>query len=552
MVKAFPSMVGVRPAQVATQDVTLRDFSGGLRLTDVNTILNSKYAVVLSNFLVEEEFSQQLRFGTKMKKDFGKTVVDVKYYAQHILAFHADGTISAYAGDGTTTVIWDDSIAAALPGAPLAWATGVTHIDHSEDKGNLIVHNDRDKPLIIDDTLSVTYLQDLATNTNINTPIGRHCATVDKYHVIAFRDTPEIAISATGASGTWPGDPAPNDALIYNLGSFVSTSNKKIIATKAFKGLLFVFFVTSIVIVRLGKISDTGDHIPEVVDVIDSIGAISHRAIFTTEKDIIVYTKKGVYRIRRNSLGTAYDTVNLTEDSIDPLLIKNLPAIGSAAGYSFAIQDKLSKKSFFFTKTEAGGRLVLGCAHDTEFRNVAWSPMDGWEFDGGCETENDRVFFFKGSKLYQYGNFAYTDEDYHADFIADPAVNAGEGQAITFNWESSWLDANTRLKTKDLMLVTGDSAGEADFSLDIFVDNIYKDSNGDYDPAVSMLFRAGSVGGYGTPSQGFGGGRRFSDERYYGFPVRFKIFKFRVHGTATKRLSVSTLSFIYRIGKYMR
>lgn len=549
--KAFPKLEGLQSPRVATQDVTLKDFSGGLKLTDANAILNSRFAVVLSNMFVEEDFAQQLRYGTKLRRNYTSAIIDAYYFSGNILTFHADGTIFAFDNVNTPVAIWNNAIAATLPGSPLSWATGVTHIDHAEQDGKLIVHNDRNKPIIIGDDLTVDYLQDLATNTNINTPIGRHCATVDKYHVIASGTEPDLFISATGASGTYVGDPIPNDSLIYSLGSYAPTRNRKIVACKAFKGLLFVFFVTSIVIVRLGKISNTGDHTPEVVDVLDSIGAISHRSIFTTEKDIVVYTRKGVYRIRRNSLGTAFEPIQLTSD-IDPLLSKNLPKVGSAAGYSFALQDNIAKKSFFFVRTEADAKIVLACSSDSEFKKTAWSPIDGWDFDGGCFTENDRVFFFKGTKLYQYGNKAFTGEDYYSDFLADATVNGGLGTPITFDWESSWLDANARLRTKDILKVTGDTIGEADFFLDIFVDNIYKDSEGNYDPAVSLELRAGSVGGYGTPSVGYGGGRRFSDERYFGFPVRCKIFKFRVHGSATKKLTIGALSFIYRTGTYHR
>lgn len=549
--KAFPKLANLPPVRVSTSDVTLKDFSGGLKITEAGAILNSRFCVENSNILVEEDFAMQLRYGTKLRREYVSDIIDAFYFAGNILTFHADGTIFAFDNVTDPVAIWNDAIAGALAGAPLGWVGGVTHIDHSEQDGKLIVHNDIDKPIIIDDDLSVEYLQDLATLTNINTPIGRHCATVDKYHVIASGTDPDLYISATGASGTYVGDPDPNDAIIYSLGSYAPTRNRKIVATKAFKGLLFVFFATSIVIVRLGKINEEGAHVPEVIDILDSIGAISHRSIFTTEKDLVVYTRKGVVRIRRNSLGTAFEPVQLTTD-IDPLLSKNLPKIGSSAGYSFAVEDRIGKKCFFFVRTEADDLIAIACSNDNEFKKTPWTPITGWDWDGGCETENDRIFFYKGTKLYQYGNKAFTGENYHADFLDDLTVNDGEGEEIAFEWESSWLDANQRLKLKDILRITGDSNGEADFTLDIFVDNVYKDSEGNYDPAVSIEFRAGNVGGYGSPSEGYGGGRRFSDERYYGFPVRCKIFKFRIHGAAMKRLTINALSFIYKIGTYKR
>ena len=550
MIKAFPKMQN-QPQRAAVTDVTLRDFSGGLKTSENETVLKSKYSVVLTNFTTSEEFSHTLRFGTKLFATAASAIIDIKYFASHLIVTLADGRVQKVTSAGVVTTIWSAAIAATLPGAPSGWSASSTHINSTEMNGSLILMNDMDKPIIISQDLTVDYLQDLAASTNINTPIARHCTTVDQYCVCAVTDEPEVQISASGASGTWVGDSAPNDATVFSLGAHAPEKNKRIVALQSFKNKLFVFFVTSIVIVELGIYDADGNHTPKIVDTVSSIGVISHRSIFTNETDIVFNSTDGVFRARRATLSAVYETKPLTDD-ISPMLYKYLPKIGSNSGYSFVVQDKAKGKAFFFIRTQTDEMLILMLSYTADFRRVSLSIVEGWDFDGGCSTDLKRVFFYKGDKVYQYGNDTFEDEDYTVDYLGDSSVNAGLGNAIAFDWETSWLDANQRLQTKQLINITGDSQGEADFTLDIFTDRRYKDSEGAYDPAASLLLRAGLVGGFGQPSEGFGGGRRFSDERFLGLPARFKLFKFRIHGSATKRLVVSTLSLIYRMGSYKR
>ena len=203
------------------------------------------------------------------------------------------------------------------------------------------------------------------------------------------------------------------------------------------------------------------------------------------------------------------------------------------------------------------------------------------------------MFLSKGTKIYQYGNGVFEDEDYTADMIGDydsvwttaTAYVAGdkvlhdgevyevledhtsddftadlaaellilyEGEPITFDWELPWSDISARMRKKQVRYIGMDTEGTARFNVQCFVDNFYKKQNGDYNPAVETSFVAGNSPGYGGGDQPYGGGRRAIDERLWCFPLEFKIFKMRIYGSSRGRLKFSTLTILYKRGNYHR
>lgn len=546
---AFPQLSKLKPVSVNVSDATLRDFSGGLRSVESDVTLKSKFSVVLDNLLSNDDQSHVLRFGTNRLASTTANILDLQYYTGVLIATLADGTIEAINPVGVVAPIWNSTIAAALPGSPAGWGATANHVDVTEKGGELVITNNVDKPVLIKSSLVVDYLQDLATLTNINTPIGRHITTVGNYVVIAFEGVnPEIIISSSGTSGTWIGDPAPNDSVRFNLGGYISKESGSIIALSAFKNSLVVFFKKAIVVVALGEYDTGGIHKPRVIDTIVNIGCISHRTIIVREEDFIFLSSDGIYSVNKNTLTGAFKS-RLLSDAIAPLIYRNLPKVGSEAGYSFAVEDRSKKKIFFFIKKEDNTKFILCLSFKQASVDVTWSVISGWDFDGGCATELKRVFFFKDNHIYQYGNDIFTGEDYYADLIS---ASNPLGDEIAFDWETAWLDLNERVKTKRMLKMTADTLGSATFYLSLFVDKLYKDVDGNYTPALTMEMRGGSVTGYGTPSIGYGGGRRISEERTYGFPVDFKLLKFRISGAARERLVLTALSMIYRMGSYKR
>ena len=546
---AFPMMNRTKPINIGVADATLRDFSGGLKSVESDTTLKSSDSVVLTNMFVHEGYSQVLRFGTKEFATTADDIIGIHYGGTKFIAALADGTIQTIDDAGTVVTIWDSTIAATLPGSPSGWVGTATRVTFTEENGTYIIQNGVDKPVIVSNTYVVTYLQDLATLTNINTPIALFGTMVDDYFVVALDTTdPTIIVSSKGASGTFIGDALPNDSVSKNLGRYISTGNGKIKGLHSFRNNLFVFLESAIIVLRLGIYDDSGNHVPEVVDTIFGLGLINHDAAVALEKDFVFLSNDGVFSSVRSILSGNFESKPLSEDIL-PLIYQNVFMLLNEGDKTFLVQDKIKKKLFFFIRKADTTSFVFVMSYTSDMKKISWSIIEGWDFDGGCYTKQKRVFFYKGDTIYQYGNDVFADEDYYADLIS---AGNPTGTAINFDWELPWLDIGTRSRTKELKRLNAETLGTANFTLQIFADRNYKDSLGAYIPDLSMNMRAGSVTGYGTPSIGYGGGRRISDERLYGFPIRFKIFKMRITGSTKEKLSINSITIFYKQGRFHR
>jgi hypothetical protein len=98
------------------------------------------------------------------------------------------------------------------------------------------------------------------------------------------------------------------------------------------------------------------------------------------------------------------------------------------------------------------------------------------------------------------------------------------------------------------------SMGTAAFYVKAYVDNLYKNFNGDiiYDPAIQMDFVGNDAVGFGEDSEPYGGSRRSHDPRLYKFPVRFKTLKLNIFGSIVKPLEIGIVSVLFSSGKYKR
>jgi hypothetical protein len=110
------------------------------------------------------------------------------------------------------------------------------------------------------------------------------------------------------------------------------------------------------------------------------------------------------------------------------------------------------------------------------------------------------------------------------------------------------------MKSKQLRFVSVGSVGTAEFSVEAYVDGLYKDVNGNilYKPALTIGFMAGDIKGFGYNDGPMGGGRRADDPRLWGWPVKFKLLKLRYIGAASKPLQIISASFLYSRGVYKR
>ena len=545
----FPAIRQLPRNKAGIQDVTLRDFSGGIKVTDNETALRNKFSIVADNIFRDEERGMRVRFGTKKFAETTSDVLDMVYFSVALVAFLKDGTIEAITEDGTVTTIWNDTIAGLLVGEPDGWTSGATSIDTAVFNGNLIVVNNQDKPLIIAPDLTVDYLQDLATGSNLFTPVTKYVTAVTNYCVMGgFDDTDELFISSSGTSGTWPGDDPPNNAVSIRLGAYTATSGKAILGLADFRNNLAVFFEDFVLLLQLDVFDSDGVHTPKVLDTLQDTSIINHRSLLVTNKEIIFAAQSGVFSLSQTVFSPQLEPKSFTEN-LGRDYVKATANVPISCECSFHVRDKAQKQIFFFLK-QSTGWITYVMSHKDDFKQVAWSTASGWDWDGGCTSIKNRVFFFKENEVFKYGNSLFDTENYAEDFIDD--LDEDAAMPIVFDWELPWLDANSRVRSKALINVAMETNGTGTFWFSLFIDKYFKDLEDNYTPVMQLAFRGGDTAGYGTDVGGYGGGRRTSDERMYRMPSKFNILKMRLHGSTREPLQFSSITIIYRAAQGFR
>lgn len=541
--RAFPRMQPRRGRNTSAVE-TISDFSGGLNSADSQFAMQSKFAPVLDNLLVHETYSLMSRFGTCEFSTIPTTIVNITAFNKALIAFCTDGTIYKIDASGTATVIWNETIANALPDNPTGWGA-TEHIDFEEVSDVLFCTNGADKPVQVDTDFNVTYIADLASGSNINVPIARFVASANDYLVMA--DGLELYISARRTYSTFVGDADPNDATTFNVGTHVSGGASGITGLAAFRNKLIVFLGTSFAVITLGEY-DNEFHIPRVSDTVKDLGLPTNRAMFNTDEDFVFLSNAGVDRLSQSLLGDRFET-KPAASQIENIMLRTLPKLDTDK--TFVTVDKINQQVFFFLHSADSDPLVFAMSFKARnFSKTAWCSIKGWDdFTAGCSGIDNRTFFVKENKIYQYGNDAYDGEEYTTDFMADAET---EGNPITIDWELPWIDAGSRLRMKRLKRVAVDTEGTARFNVQLFGDRIYKDYNDEYTPAVEITFDAGNSGEFGAVNKYFGGGRRANGQRLFGLPLDFKLLKVRVTGEITERLFINSISLLMMNGGYMR
>lgn len=538
-----------------------------------------------------------------------RNIKNIHYLDGNIITVAKVGDVYSVDSDGVDSVIFDDGIAASLAGAPSDWSSGFDHCSFAEIKGSLTIHNGMDKPLEVYDnsgTPAVRYLQDLATGSNVNTPIGKYAATVSDYLCVAgiADEAATVYIGAKGTVGTFQGDPIPNDAVSLDLGAYAPEDSKEIRGLSSFRNYLFVHFLSATLQVILGEYDDTGTHIPRVNDTLQKFGLLSYRANIPVVNDLIFPDITGVNTIKRNVLSGEVEPDRLSE-LIAPAYQNTVAALTQEQmdRLIFGVHDRLAGHYMLCVPTDTT-EIDSRCrtfvfTFNERMKVKAWSEFNGWGWQAACSSALGRVFFAQFTGIYQYGNEAFSEE-YSGDFIdywdyewanntpfivddrvIDPDDNsvwvcliphtsavAGtfaadrtarptlweeyEGENINFDWELPWTDAGTRSRVKRLAFLHFDTQGNSQFDVDVFVDNIYKDENDNYDPALTLNYTGGESFGYGGGDQPYGGGRNTRDERLWSHPVKFRLAKIRFHGATKLPLRVISITELYALGRYGR
>lgn len=652
---ARPSLAPVKNRASALQDATVREFGGGWNVVDNDLNLSTRFATVLDNMSREEDGSMGIRWGTILFAPVADQcnaaaevyIINTIYFQDSVVTVMSDGRIARTLGDGTTAVIWDDTIAGGLIGSPAGWGP-TDFASFAIFNGKLIVCNGTDKPLIIDftNTPPVQYLADEATGSNVNVPICRYVVAMNSYLCMAgdALHPDRVHISNQNTSGTWFGDPAPNDGTFVDLGKVGVQGEQTVTGINRYRDQLVVSFFSASVLGKLGiytEVGGTAVHKPNFDDVIEGFGCHAHRSMVNLGNDLFMLDNQGITSIARSLYSGATEPKRVSE-LIDPEINNNVnrllevdTLLGAHAVYNNndkqymcfipnhseflrtmitdpfevvrdranALRARIPSHNLqvgdVFTLTGAvdwntinaatmlngvdhivtrvindgiiefeppgmvtdpnktligGGNAVqwtprwtetLGYIYTfvNELKIRAWARYRGWRWRSSCRTELGNIVFGDDRRLFLLGS---PTNPIYADFLGTT-----DEAPIAFQWEMPWADFDQRVQIKHMRYVQLDTRGTAEFTMMMFVDELYK-LDGLLIPNNAMTFIGGDNGGYGNNGQPYGGGRRTSDQRLYAWVARGKLMKLRFEGIVKNPIRIVAVSLMYQNGSIRR
>lgn len=349
----------LRPVDKLT-GVYARSFKGGLNTLDSPLNLSSQYVTECRNLYPDPSGSLRVRFGTSLFADvslFGGTVVNMEYYIDHIIVVLSNGKLVAIDSEGAPQEIWSSAIAATRFGAPPGWSDGLTFASFAQFGGKLIIANGKDKPLVVDSvtgTPVVNYLADAGSGSNVNVPRAKYVVSHNGYVVMAYTTTNQtmLYITSKGSSGTFVGDPPPNDAVNFDTALFLSTGLPEITGLASFRDRLIVTFDEAVMAIVLGEYS--GDaHVPRVEEAVENHGAVSHRCIVPMGDDILFLDKVGIASVARALITKTFSpTRESTLVSLDLQKALSRFSVSDLSNALFAVHDRLAQQVMFFIPKE--------------------------------------------------------------------------------------------------------------------------------------------------------------------------------------------------------
>jgi hypothetical protein len=597
------------------KEATVRNFDGGLNIIDSDLNLTTKYAKVLDNLERAPDGTLQMRYGTMLLHEFAgvglSEIIASQYFNTFVIVVDDEGRVGAGNAAGTVYKIWDDTIAAALPGSPLGWSP-CQFASFAEFKGELYIGNGIDKPILVPENLATRYVQDLGSGANAFTPVAKFVRVHNEFMIWAGDALlpSTLHISARGVAGTYVGDGAPNDAIKFDIAPFVTRGSADITGIGAYRDKLIVCCAEVVLIIKIGDYTgeDPQVHAPKVEDVIEQYGSIGHNVILALGEDMLFMDLVGVPSMSRALLTSS---ISPTRESqlIDPTIqnmLRNL-SVKSMSERCFAVYDKRNYSSMFFvpdkdTSADTTETVCFTYKNIKALKVRAWARLRGWKFRSGCSTAEGRVVLTRVTRTYILGT-GLLDEQYPADLIGfveafDDGTtftdNTGlrpiatlepdgsertfeeSGLPIAFDWQLPWADLDKRTRTKYSRYIKVDTTGTADFTIDMFIDSMlhqkpllgetfddgtiftdgefFINTNMPYDPQLTMHMVGGSRYGLGPEEfrDWFGGSRITSDERLFAWPSKFNLFKLRAHGRARGPLRFISMSLFYHDGNIRR
>jgi len=554
-------MVGNLPQVSKLQAAIAKDFKGGLNTFDTPLNLSSRFATELVNLYPDTNGRLNLRYGTSLFSDLTSqlsTIVNCFYYSGYIISVGTNGKVTATDAVGTNTIIWSSTVSAALPGAPSAWST-TTFASFTQFSGKLIICNGVDKPIVVTSTLSVYYLQDAGTGSNVNVPRARYCAAHNNYLVLCVTptDTTTLYIGSKGTTGTFAGDPgADNDGINFNTATYITQGATAITGLTTFRDRLVVTYREVSIAIFLGVYTGTV-HTPRMDDVIPSHGAVAHRSLHALGDDVLLLDSTGVSSLNRatitNALTPQRETVLISAEFQKTLSTLTLQQLSDQV---FAVHDRLSEHVIFFipstgtstwddnqpwddgtTWTNDASAVYVYCYNRAQ-RFKAWTKFAGMTYKSGCRTEEGRVFLSLDGKLYYYRNqFDRLHMDY-ATLVSGSYV----GTPIAFTYSSPYSDLGDPGGTKYSRYLHLTMEGASVATVNMYIDRQ------DTTPAVSMVMQQL------TTVQASSGEalRPVNNEQLYAWHSKFIRAKFNIIGSASAFTSIVSVGMRYLKGSLRR
>lgn len=576
---------------------------------DVGNILKVYYHLKDFTFSDPDAFTTGLTFTHDNRNMQGTCIINCEYFVDKIIAVSDIGEVIMIDGEQNASIIWNDTIAKTLNKEPdiNGWSKPAS-VCFAVFNGKLTLWNGQDKPLVINIVGTNIYrpcnfLYDEATNSNAYVPRAKYAIAFNHYLVCGCimdddgtLHEDKISISMRDAIGTFYAD-GSTDAYETSLGKIISTNNQQIKGLSRYRDRLVVGFADVSVFGTLGEYEevttkvenpDTGEfedftenkHVPNFDDVVEDNGCISNRTYRSIGSDLICldysglpsFRKTGIYSIIQparisNLIKTEIYTkyIGLTESEVEHEIFsihnpKDNQYLLFIPHYE-VIDDKKTLIDYYCYA------YTLNNKTNASILSGAWSKFTGWNFQCGCTSALNDVFLFNKTKLYQLGN---TDYPYYADFIDDPDYPATEdspsGKEIDFEWEFPWADFGDRAATKHSRYLSISSTGTSQFCIDFFTDYIYYNNYYNrLDPQLTLDFVAGDSVGWGNGNimennkivdykghQNYGGGRITNNELLFAWTTKFKIGKFRIHGSSKYKLNINSITLYYQMGNIRR
>lgn len=590
--------------QQILRETTARTFNGGLDVADSELNLTSKYARQLNNMLVGIDGSNEVRQGCRLFADIAEksahNILNYKYFAGYIIVMNEAMELFAVAGDTTVTTIWDNTIATAA--GKSMWVPGM-NVVFDEIKGNLIISDGVNKPLNITSALSVDYLADLATGSNINVPVSAITAKFMKHFIYAVDSV--IKVSERDAAGTWFGDSGAVFVGEFDLASYAVQGSPNVIAMVPFKQYLMVYFQECIVPVQFTEVAATAtdparlDISVSPQDIVVNYGTTSPKTVQDIGDKVLALDIVGVSNIEISRFTRALSP-DRPSRLIDRLLQQAVGNLGNhtLSVHTFALYDRRLAMYMLFLPNDDHGLHThthgFGYRYIDALKISAWNTYSGWNWACGTASSEGRIFLSKydSTQIFVLGDSII--DPVYADYVGDQetftdgttytdqtgngpvASIVGSGVPIRFAWELPRSDLKQRGVTKTLRYVTLDVEGDQTFTMQVFVDNFYAEANSGEtwtddtlftddtgfiadEPTRTPALVSERIGrdamGYGLQLYGnspYGGGNNTGIELNTFMPTKFKTVKLRFEGETMGPLKFVAITMHYQTGNVYR